>query len=712
MNPNEIQNIEPKRSPVVNPFKSANTSIFQNSQNLNNLNFNINPSLANIIEEKHEIIKDENGTKIIEEKKYEYNNVPFNSLIKEESQSNKINTSSNINPFGFSKGRISVNNSNKSFKIELFRSQNNSEQKNGSQRQNNLNQVQVINLNQNKKENYKELIKRIAMQLKLKIKPPTKGFFYNYIMQERQKKYKTLVKRIAIQLKKRIKLPTSKIFKIYESYRILIKRIAAALNKSIKRKNNQKEEKIIIDEVNVVSQSGSKKSKNKRNLKYDITVFTKEDNYRENMLKLSEDNGMNKNEDNQDLNMSQDLNISLSNIEVTKSNFVHDFKKFLDKVNIKIINNLPVTLDEKNKLYFQQNNFWLLIINYLFYQNKSLSLYDIISLLEQYFLWCKEINFENFNSIKEIIKEYIKDNFSEDAINQFLFMNQIKNIEYIFEKFERSIKHYLIDDHKEIKLENFSNQCDCELCKSDEACVKKVSDLNKDKVKIVKSENIDFIGKDIKNIEMDIGNVDEVFFKGLTEKKKTKFTESKTRISENSKIEYNNIYTRVDSDEKDKTFKNISKKKLSIKDVEEEEKEKVIKEEENNKENEEDSTKYKKKEKKTKKDKSRNKHKKKEKKKDDEDNEDEEEEEKPKRKKKLRKSNKSENSKDYDDNSEEIVKHKSRSKNKSRTKKNKNTEKNDDSDSDKKEKNDDEESLNNSNRKKSKTPKNKKSKKC
>ena len=130
---------------------------------------------------------------------------------------------------------------------------------------------------------------------------------------------------------------------------------------------------------------------------------------------------------------------------------------------------------------------------------------------------------------------------------------------------------------------------------------------------------------------------DEVFFQGLTEKKKTKFTESKTRISENSKIEYNNIYTRVDSDEKDKTFKNISKKKLSIKDVEEEEKEKVIKEEENNKENEEDSTKYKKKEKKTKKDKSRNKHKKKEKKKDDEDNEDEEEEEKPKRKKKLRK---------------------------------------------------------------------------
>ena len=157
MNPNEIQNIEPKRSPVVNPFKSANTSIFQNSQNLNNLNFNINPSLANIIEEKHEIIKDENGTKIIEEKKYEYNNVPFNSLIKEESQSNKINTSSNINPFGFSKGRISVNNSNKSFKIELFRSQNNSEQKNGSQRQNYLNQVQVINLNQNKKEKKKEL---------------------------------------------------------------------------------------------------------------------------------------------------------------------------------------------------------------------------------------------------------------------------------------------------------------------------------------------------------------------------------------------------------------------------------------------------------------------------------------------------------------------------------------------------------------------------
>ena len=760
MNQNKDQNSDPNNQKVPNPFLYANTSFLSKFQNIDDLNKE--HSLLNIIEEKSEIIKDENGSKIIEQK-ITSKSVPIKSLINEKSQLNIINpdfnmnnninmfnnnmTTTNLNNYNNSKkniNNININNSllnndifnqekKSTYKIQLFSSKNKCEEK--SLNQNLFNKVQIINLNQNKKENYKKLIKRIAMQLKLKIKPPTKGFFYNYLLAEKQKKYKILVKKIAIQLKKRIKFPTAKIFKIYESYILLIKRIAHALNISRKQKINNninKEEKIIIDEENIVlNHINSKSSKKSKKLNYNITVFKKEDNYGENCLKISEDNINinNKGENNQDLNNSQDLNISLSNIEVSKNNFINDFKNFLDKTNIQIINDLPISKNEKNKLYFKQNNFWILILNYLFYQNKKISLYSLMSLLEQYCLWCSDKNIENFNSIKELIKEYIKNNFSIDFINQFLFMNKLNNIDEIFEKFEKSIKYNLIKDYKEIKINdiNLKNQCECEceceLCKNDDACIKKVSNLNKNKIKIIKSENFDFIGKNekIKNIEMGIGNGEEIYYRGMSEKKNNIFTKSKTRFSENTKFEYNYI-SHIDSNEKDKTFKNISKKKIKSDEMNEENekkeedknKEEDIKED--NKEEEEEEPKQEKnkkklkklkRNKKIKKDKKykiRNKYKKKPKNDEDDEessdkekNSDEDKEENNRKLKKTRKSNKSDNN-NRDEDSEEKIEDKSRS---SRTKINKK----------KKEENDDEDSLNNSNRKKSKTPKNKKYKK-
>ena len=135
-----------------------------------------------------------------------------------------------------------------------------------------LNQINQTN---NEKNQYKMLIKKIAMQLRKKIRPRTKGFFYmkvirsekylnivkkialslknklgihppthgafgsyiqkeeemKLVIKEKKEKYKLLIKKIATQLKKRVKLPTCKIIKIYESYRALIKRIAEALKK-------------------------------------------------------------------------------------------------------------------------------------------------------------------------------------------------------------------------------------------------------------------------------------------------------------------------------------------------------------------------------------------------------------------------------------------------------------------------------------------------
>ena len=49
--------------------------------------------------------------------------------------------------------------------------------------------------------------------------------------------YKLLIKRIALQLKKRVKLPKCKIFKFHLAYRLLILRIAKQLKNTAKKLN-------------------------------------------------------------------------------------------------------------------------------------------------------------------------------------------------------------------------------------------------------------------------------------------------------------------------------------------------------------------------------------------------------------------------------------------------------------------------------------------
>ena len=158
-----------------------------------------------------------------------------------------------------------------------------------------LNQINQANQTNNEKIQYKMLIKKIAAQLKKKIRPRTKGFFYmkvirsekylnivkkialslknklgihppthgafgsyiqkeeemKLIIKEKNEKYKLLIKKIATQLKKRVKLPSCKIIKIYESYRALIKKIAEALKKSMKSFNPNPSASIPNDIQNV-----------------------------------------------------------------------------------------------------------------------------------------------------------------------------------------------------------------------------------------------------------------------------------------------------------------------------------------------------------------------------------------------------------------------------------------------------------------------------
>ena len=619
MNSDSIQNNEPNRNQVINPFLAANTSIRQ-LHNFQNINSSLNPSPMTIIQDNQEIKKDSNTPKIFEQKNYDINTIPFNSLLNQAhpqiiSSSKNLNNISNINnissttvnnPFSNSStinnttilNSFDYNpNNNRTYKIELFKSKNKSKESPNNVPSNN-NNVQVITLKNGKSENYKILIKRISLQLKKKIKKPTKGFFYCYINKEKEKEYRILVKKIAIQLKKRIKFPTCKILHIYESYIILIKRIAFQLKESIEKKRNQtkieeggisnvnipmeniEENKRIINEI---SQSSSKK-----NLNYDITLLKRSKEEEENKLKLklSEEKRkgeINNNESDNIRNTGskiEDLNKILTQIEVDNNNFNEEFKKFLEEANISIINDLPVLLTEKNKLLFQQNNFWYLYFNYIFSQKNNLTMYTILSLLEQYFIWCKDNSLQNFTSIKELLKKYISSNFTQEKLQQFLFMNKLSNINDIFLKYEMSIKNNHKDYHEiklnAINISNNSNICDCELCISDDACIKKVVDMNKEKIKITQGENIDYIGiKDSTNKNersMDIDNGEELYFKGVSNKKNKNniFTESKTRLSENTSFVYtsiksnNNIINKIDSEEKDKTYKNISIKRPKI----------------------------------------------------------------------------------------------------------------------------------------------------
>ena len=150
-----------------------------------------------------------------------------------------------------------------------------------------------------KKEKYKLLIKRIALQLNRNIKPPTKGYFYGTIIQtdkylkkikkiaknmknpihspthgffysyiEKGKNYKLLIKRIASQLKKRIKFPKCKIIKIYESYRVLVKRIADSLKNSIISKNKLIKENS-SNNMDNQSKSNDSPNDNLKNTKYE-----------------------------------------------------------------------------------------------------------------------------------------------------------------------------------------------------------------------------------------------------------------------------------------------------------------------------------------------------------------------------------------------------------------------------------------------------------
>lgn len=253
-----------------------------------------------------------------------------------------------------------------------------------------------------------------------------------------------------------------------------------------------------------------------------------------------------------------DKKISLSDINVSDSDFASKFHKFLEQEKIEIIDNAPSSLNTNNLIYFEQSTFWYFLIIYIFIQNNNLSLYSIIHLLEQYYIWSKDKNERQYFSIKEKINEYIDKNFPKETIEQFLYMNKYQNLNKILQKFEFSNKLY---DYKEIKIDNININCDknyqcqCDLCTNDIACIQKICDLNKKKNNVISESSI-YLEKapaeEIHSIYQKnliervnrnniLHNNEEIFFKNISKKKANIFSKSKTIFVEKPNIEYNYI---------------------------------------------------------------------------------------------------------------------------------------------------------------------------
>ena len=378
-----------------------------------------------------------------------------------------------------------------------------------------------------------------------------------------------------------------------------VKNIEASPDKSNKIDDDIQTEKIIKNEnVNssneisneicdnlIITKDGALKSypclsKKNKNIQLFLPAFRKEyfiesnekksrsHNMNEIYLNLNKINNNNNYLNNNSNNNGEEVNIneindkiSLSDIEVTDSGFIPKFKKLLAQENIEIIDNFPFSLNNKSITLFHQGNFWYLLINYLFQQNKNISLYSIIHLLEQYNIWSKDNNESLFCSIKETINEYIKTNYSKEIVEQFLFMNKYKDLCQLFDKFEVPKKMY---DYKEIKIDNISLindennfKCQCDSCTNDRACIQKIMDLNKNRINIVNDTSIYFekvspeeyhnicqdnlIQKTNRNIIFH--NNEEIFFKNISEKRDNNyyFSKSKTIFMERPNIEYNYI---------------------------------------------------------------------------------------------------------------------------------------------------------------------------
>lgn len=361
-----------------------------------------------------------------------------------------------------------------------------------------------------------------------------------------KERYKFIIKRIAKKLRKRVKLPKCKIFKFYNSYRMLILRISKGIKKTAKRLNfwekweNKSTEKE-MKEIQIASSSYKIFEQRKKSFKKEINIGLshKKKNIQINLSLFK------KNEEKEKLNLNKNKNDDLENkniiflknldTSINNNNFINQFRDFLQKANIEI--------DPDSKIpYFKNNEFRYLLsriefwLKYIIYISKiykeSLSIYNFTNFIEQFYLWSdinENNNYNDFNN--EIIKQiYLL--FDNNTINNFLIVNKLNNINFLFLRYKNI---YNIKKNKEVKID--TKVCECQVCKG--LFYEKVINYNIKNNQIMFSEenHLSYKGKnksENKNIKIKNKSIYEYFSSNeKNSKEKKKRTKSKNKYKTN-----------------------------------------------------------------------------------------------------------------------------------------------------------------------------------
>ena len=347
-------------------------------------------------------------------------------------------------------------------------------------------------------------------------------------------------------------------------------------NNNIREHNEELNKTSIIRNSEATNVSLNSITSPGRKLQIRLTTFHKFDNIPK---LISSDNNVrssSKKKTNIELN-----EINIDSLFINNSNnmtdeqisFVNKFNVFMSNNGIIIENNIPISNDINGQNYLQKSMFWEKYLHYLYLNyilNKTkVSLFSFVNLIEQYFLWCETPCAESVKYYKELIIEIITKIFNENEINKFLSMNKIKSLDALFNKYEVFVKYGNKDSFKknkevEIKIDN-SVDCNCALCQSDIACIKKIGELNKKLNTNVNIENILIKGekKNIKNIahqELQTENNYRMAFNGLN--KSGVFSKSKTSYSFESVYQYFPPKIIKEENKEEKSKKRSSTKKI------------------------------------------------------------------------------------------------------------------------------------------------------
>ena len=168
--------------------------------------------------------------------------------------------------------------------------------------------------------------------------------------------------------------------------------------------------------------------------------------------------------------------------------FINKFNVLMSSNGIFLEYNIPMANTEEGRYYLKKNEFWTKFVHYLstkylIDKKNKISMFSFIYLIEQYFLWCEIPDVEVANKFKTLLIETMNKFFNEQEIKQFLSMNKLNNLEELFKKYELFMKYgkrnnYISNKEIEIKIDN-GEECNCELCQSEKACVNKISEINK-----------------------------------------------------------------------------------------------------------------------------------------------------------------------------------------------------------------------------------------